>query len=47
MFLLTIIRSDSGCFEEREIAVDEIGAVDAYACDCGHHPVRRRTVSAQ
>jgi hypothetical protein len=36
MFLLTIICSDPDCFEEREIAVDEIDAVDAYACDCGH-----------
>jgi Na+-transporting NADH:ubiquinone oxidoreductase subunit NqrD len=36
MFLLTIVCSDPDCVEEREIAVDEIDAVDAYACDCGY-----------
>ena len=36
MFLLTIVCSDPDCIEEREIAVDEIDAVDAYACECGY-----------
>jgi hypothetical protein len=36
MFLVTIICSDPNCFEEREIAVDELGAVDGEACECGH-----------
>ena len=47
MFLLTIICSDPDCFEEREIAVDEIDAVDAYACDCGHGFVVVSGVGAQ
>jgi hypothetical protein len=36
MFLVTIVCSDPNCLEEREIAVSELDAVDAQACDCGH-----------
>ena len=36
MLLVTIVCSDPNCLEEREIAVDELDAVDAHACECGH-----------
>jgi hypothetical protein len=36
MLLVTVICSDPDCTEEREIAVDELDALDAHLCDCGH-----------
>jgi hypothetical protein len=36
MFLLTIVCSDPDCIEEREIAVEELDAIEAQVCECGH-----------
>lgn len=36
MFVATIVCSDPGCDEEREIAVDRIEELDGFACECGH-----------
>ena len=36
MLLVTVVCSDPECVEEREIAVEDLGAVDATVCDCGH-----------
>ena len=36
MFLVTIVCSDPKCIEEREVAVENLDAVDRYVCDCGH-----------
>jgi len=36
MFLATIICSDPGCDEEREIAVERLSQLDGFSCECGH-----------
>jgi hypothetical protein len=36
MLLVTVICSDPECTEEREIAVEELDAIDATVCECGH-----------
>jgi hypothetical protein len=36
MFLVTIVCSDPECIEEREIAVDDLDAIEGYVCECGH-----------
>ncbi|HEY6638672.1 MAG TPA: hypothetical protein VIZ61_13395 [Solirubrobacterales bacterium] len=36
MLLLTVVCSDPGCVEEREIAVDDLEAIDETVCDCSH-----------
>jgi hypothetical protein len=36
MFLVTVVCSDPECAEEREIAVEDLDAVDATVCECGH-----------
>jgi hypothetical protein len=36
MLLVTVVCSDPECEEEREIAVEELDAIDADVCDCGH-----------
>jgi hypothetical protein len=36
MFLVTIVCSDPECIEEREVAVEDLDAVDGYVCECGH-----------
>jgi hypothetical protein len=36
MLLLTVVCSDPECAEEREIAVEDLDAIDAKVCDCGH-----------
>jgi hypothetical protein len=36
MLLVTVVCSDPDCIEEREIAVDDVDAVDAHLCECGH-----------
>jgi hypothetical protein len=36
MLLVTVSCSDPECIEEREVAVDDLEAVEAYVCDCGH-----------
>jgi hypothetical protein len=36
MFLVMIVCSDSECIEEREMAVDDLDAIDNHLCECGH-----------
>ena len=36
MFLVTILCSDPGCDEEREIAVERLSQLDGFSCECGH-----------
>jgi hypothetical protein len=36
MLLVTVMCSDPECWEEREIAVEELDAIDADVCECGH-----------
>jgi hypothetical protein len=36
VFLVTIVCSDPDCLEEREILAEELDAIDAQACECGH-----------
>jgi hypothetical protein len=36
MFLATIVCSDPGCDEEREVAVRRIDELDGFPCECGH-----------
>lgn len=36
MFVATIVCSDPGCDEEREIAVERIDELDGFTCECGH-----------
>jgi hypothetical protein len=36
MLLVTVVCSDPECAEEREVAVEDLDAVDATVCDCGY-----------
>jgi hypothetical protein len=36
VFLATIICSDPGCTEEREIAIARLEELEGFACECGH-----------
>jgi hypothetical protein len=36
MLLVTVVCSDPECIEEREILVEDLDALDATVCDCGH-----------
>jgi hypothetical protein len=36
MLLVTVVCSDPECAEERELAVEDLDAVDASVCDCGY-----------
>ena len=36
MFLATIICSDRGCDEVREVAVERLSELDGFSCECGH-----------
>jgi hypothetical protein len=36
MLLVTVMCSDPECTEEREIALDDLDALDAHVCDCSH-----------
>ena len=36
MLLVTVACSDPECIEEREIVVEDLDAVDATVCNCGH-----------
>jgi hypothetical protein len=36
MLLVTVMCSDPDCFEEREIVIDDLQAVETHVCDCGH-----------
>jgi hypothetical protein len=36
MLLVTILCSDPGCEEERELAVDDLDDLEGFACECGH-----------
>jgi len=36
MLLVTVVCSDPECVEEREIAVEDLDAIEATVCDCGH-----------
>lgn len=36
MFLVTVVCSDPECAEEREVAVEDLDAVDDDICECGH-----------
>lgn len=36
MLLVTVVCSDPECAEEREIALTDLDAIDATACDCGY-----------
>jgi hypothetical protein len=36
MLLVTVVCSDPECIEEREIAVEDLDAIDAAVCACGH-----------
>jgi hypothetical protein len=36
MFLATIICSDPGCDEVREVAVGRLSELDGFSCECGH-----------
>ena len=36
MLLVTVACSDPACAEEREIAVEDLDAIDDTVCECGH-----------
>jgi hypothetical protein len=36
MLLVAVVCSDPDCAEEREIAVEDLDAVDATICECGY-----------
>jgi hypothetical protein len=36
MLLVTVVCSDPECIEEREVAVEDLNAIDDTVCDCGH-----------
>jgi hypothetical protein len=36
MLLVTVVCSDPECIEEREVEVDDLDAIDATVCGCGH-----------
>ena len=36
MLLVTVVCSDPECIEEHEIVVEDLDAVDATVCNCGH-----------
>jgi hypothetical protein len=36
MFLATIICSDPGCDEVREVAVERLSQLDGFSCECGY-----------
>jgi hypothetical protein len=36
MLLVTVVCSDPGCADEREVAVENLDAVDETVCECGY-----------
>jgi hypothetical protein len=36
MLLVTVVCSDPACFEEREVAVEDLDAIDDHICSCGY-----------
>jgi hypothetical protein len=36
MLLVNVVCSDPDCAEEREVAVESLGAIDDTVCDCGY-----------
>jgi hypothetical protein len=36
MLLVTVVCSDPGCAEEREVVVEDLDALEAIVCDCAH-----------
>jgi hypothetical protein len=36
MLLVRVVCSDPACFEEREVAVEDLDAIDEHICSCGH-----------
>jgi hypothetical protein len=36
MLLVAVVCSDPECAEERELAVEDLDALDATPCECGH-----------
>ena len=36
MLLVAVICSDPDCAEEREVAVEELNAIDETCCECGY-----------